>query len=214
MLPMPGSKGDKPMSRCSFFLVLILAAVPFAADAQSFRCVGKDGKKYYGATIPPQCVGMPIEQLNKQGLVTRRIDAQQSEADLKAKEADEKRKKEEAALAKDESRRNRALLATYTSERDIEEARIRALADNEKAVKEIEARVDNIKKRQGELGKELEFYKGKNQPPAKLQQDLKNSEIDLAAQQGLLDSKKKEVNTINTKYDEDKKRFVELTRKK
>src|SRR5688500_12692533 len=114
------------MSRCSFFLVLVLAALPFAADAQSFRCVGKDGKKYYGATIPPQCVGMPIEQLNKQGLVTRRIDAQQSEADLRAKEAEEKRKKEEAAIAKDESRRNRALLATYTSERDIEEARIRA----------------------------------------------------------------------------------------
>jgi hypothetical protein len=204
------------MSRCSFLLVLVLvlAALPFAADAQSFRCVGKDGKKYYGATIPPQCVGMPIEQLNKQGLVTRRIDAQASEADLKAKEADEKRKKEEAALAKDESRRNRALLATYTSERDIEEARVRALADNEKAVKEIELRVGNIKKRQSELGKELEFYKGKNQPPAKLQQDIKNSEIDLTAQQGLLEAKKKEVNTINARYDEDKKRFIELTRGK
>jgi predicted transcriptional regulator len=201
------------MTRCSL-LVLALVAVPFAADAQSFRCVGKDGKKYYGEAIPPQCVGQPIEQLNKQGLVTRRIDAQQSEAERLAKEAEEKKKKEEEALAKDEARRNRALLATYTSERDIEEARIRALADNEKAVKEIEARVGNIKKRQGELTKELDFYKGKNQPPAKLQQDVKNAEIDLTAQQGLLDAKKKEVSTINARYDEDKKRFAELTRKK
>ena len=202
------------MSRCSFFLVLVLAAVPFTADAQSFRCVGKDGKKYYDATIPPQCLGQPVEQLNKQGLVVRRIDAPQSEAERLAKEAAEKKKKEEAALAKDEARRNRALLATYTSERDIDDARIRTLADNEKTVNEIEVRVANIKKRQGELNKELDFYKGKNQPPAKLQQDIKNAEIDLSAQQNLLDAKKKEVNTINAKYDEDKKRFVELTRKK
>jgi len=191
-----------------------LAIVPFAAEAQSFRCVGKDGKKYYGSTIPPQCVGQPIEQLNKQGLVVKRIDAQQSESERLAKEAAEKKKNEEAAAAKDEARRNRALLATYTSERDIEEARIRALADNEKAVKEIETRVGSLQKRQGDLNKELEFYKGKNQPPAKLSQDIANAGIDLKAQQGLLDAKRKEVSTINAKYDEDKKRFVELTRKR
>lgn len=190
-----------------------LAITPFAAEAQSYRCVGKDGKKYYGATIPPQCVGQPIEQLNKQGLVTKRIDAQQSESERAAKEADEKKKREEAAAAKDEARRNRALLATYTSEKDIEDARIRALADNEKAVKEIEARVASLQKRKTDLGKELEFYKGKNSPPAKLTQDVANADIDIKAQQGLLDAKKREVSTINAKYDEDKKRFLELTKK-
>jgi hypothetical protein len=191
-----------------------LAIAPFAADAQSYRCVGKDGKKYYGATVPPQCVGQPIEELNKQGLVTRRIDAQQTEAERAAKEAEEKRKRDEAAAAKDEARRNRALLATYTSEKDIEEARTRALADNEKAVKEIEARVGSLQKRKADLGKELEFYKGKNAPPAKLAQDISNADIDIKAQQGLLDAKKKEVSTINAKYDEDKKRFLELTKKR
>lgn len=202
------------MSRIAIAMLAVgLTVAPFTAEAQSYRCVGKDGKKYYGATIPPQCVGQPIEQLNKQGLVTKRIDAQQSESERAAREADEKKKREEAAAAKDEARRNRALLATYTTEKDIEEARIRALADNEKAVKEIEARVAALQKRKTDLGKELEFYKGKNSPPAKLSQDVANADIDIKAQQGLLDAKKKEVSTINAKYDEDKKRFLELTKR-
>jgi hypothetical protein len=48
--------------------------------------------------------------------------------------------------------------------------------------------------------------------PARLTADLKNSEIDLKAQEELLAVKKKEVIVINAKYDDDKKRYIELTR--
>ena len=50
-----------------------LIAIPLAVNAQSYRCVGKDGKKYYGQTIPNQCIGQPVEELDKQGVVVRRI---------------------------------------------------------------------------------------------------------------------------------------------
>jgi len=199
-------------SRFAMLAAAAFALAPLAAEAQSYRCVGKDGKKYYGQTIPRQCVGLPVEQLNAQGMVVRRIDPQAAakEAGETAAEAEE-RKKREAAL-KEESRRSKALLATYTSEKDIEMARGRALEDNERAVKEIEARVAALKKRRGDLVKELEFFQGKNKPPAKLEQDIRNAEIDLKAQEGLLAAKRKEVDSINAKYDDDKKRYVELTR--
>ncbi|MGH8324521.1 MAG: DUF4124 domain-containing protein, partial [Steroidobacteraceae bacterium] len=48
---------------------LAFAALPLAAQAQSFRCVGKDGKKYYGQVIPRACIGQPYDQLDKQGIV-------------------------------------------------------------------------------------------------------------------------------------------------
>jgi hypothetical protein len=38
--------------------------------------------------------------------------------------------------------------------------------------------------------------------------------MDLKAQESLLELKKKETATVNAKYDEEKKRFVELTRGK
>lgn len=195
----------------------LLAAVPLAAEAQSFRCVGKDGKKYYGSTIPPQCVGVPVEQLSAQGSVIRRIDPEGDEKARLAKEAEAEEKRKRDALLREESRRSRALLATYTSERDIEEARARALADNEKQIKEVEVRIAAIKKRQSGFDKELEFYqdkKGKSKPPPKLAEDIKSAEIDLKAQEDLLAAKKKEVVNINAKYDEDKKRYLELTKKR
>ena len=30
----------------------------------TYRCTGKDGKKYYGQTLPQACLGRPIELLN------------------------------------------------------------------------------------------------------------------------------------------------------
>ena len=48
----------------------VLLVAPLLAYAQqpqqaTYRCTGNDGKKYYGSTIPMQCVGRPIEQMNK-----------------------------------------------------------------------------------------------------------------------------------------------------
>ena len=195
-----------------FAAAAALAALPLSAAAQSYRCVGKDGKKYYGQSVPMQCVGQPTEQLNAQGLVVRRIDAQASAADqaAKAKEAEEKRKRD--VILKEESRKNKALLSTYTSEADIELARKRALEENQKAVKETEARIGALRKRQGELKKEMEFFQGKNKPPAKMEQEIKDTAFSIGTQENLLAQKKKEVYSINAKYDEDKKRYIELTK--
>ena len=220
-----------------FMLAAALVLAPLAAQAQSsggsdstYRCVAADGKKYYGSIIPPQCAGRVIEQMSNQGIVMRRIDPEGDEKMRIAKEAAAAKKRDDDAIAKEASRRNRALLATYTSDKDIEEARGRALADNEKALKEIEQRIAEIKKRQAAFDKEMEFYKdGAAKPsadkkakppaapkaetkvPAKLLQDIKHTEGELLAQENLLALKKKEVDAINAKYDEDKKRFAELT---
>ena len=189
-----------------------LIAIPLAVTAQSYRCTAKDGKKYYGQTIPDQCVGQSVEQLDKQGMVVRRIENQSAE-DRALKKAEEKKKIEEAAAKKEDDRRNRALLATYSSEKDIEDARARALADNQLAVKETTRRIEEIKKRQEKLAAEMEFYK-KNPAPVKLQNDVKAAQVDHEAQQNLLEVKKKEVEQINARYDEDKKRFTALTGRK
>jgi chromosome segregation ATPase len=200
------------MHRQIAVLAAVLLAAPLAAEAQSYRCVGTDGKKHYGQTIPQQCVGQVVEELNKQGIVVRRIDPQASAAQRATKQAEEEAKKKEDAAVKEEQRRAKALLATYTSEKDIELARQRALDDNQKAAKEIEGRVASLKKRHGELKKELEFFQGKNAPPARLLEDIKSTEIDLKAQEASLAARQKEVERINAKYDDDKKRYIELTK--
>ena len=175
-------------------LIIAIAALPMAAEAQSYRCVGKDGKKYYGQSVPTQCLGMPVEQLNAQGMVTKRFDAAASAAEREKNAAEEEERKKREVTTKEEGRRSRAL------------------QENQLALKDIDGKITAIKKRQGDLAKELDFYQGKNKPPAKLDHDIKNAEFDRTTQEGLLATKKKEVDSINAKYDDDKKRYIELTK--
>lgn len=205
-------------------LALIAAAAllvaPLAAEAQqkteryTYRCTGTDGKKYYGSTIPTACLGQPIDQLNARGVRVKRIDPAGDEKARLAKEAEEKRLAEEAQEKREALRRNRALLATYTSVKDIDSARRRALAENHKAVREAQTRIDMLKKRRASYDKELEFYKDGAKPPAKLQEDIRATEVDIEATEGLLTAKQKETSSINARYDEEKRRYIELTGRK
>ena len=199
------------MQRRAIVLAAVLAAAPLAAFAQTYRCIGKDGKRYYGQTLPPQCVGVAVEELNAQGVIVKRYDPQAEAERRAAKAAEEAQARQEENTVREETRRNKALLATYTSEADLESARKRALEDNVNAVKDLEARVALIKRRKDDYAKEMEFYQGKNKPPAKLLEDIKETETDLNGQVAQLEAKKKEVNAINAKYNEDKRRFLELT---
>jgi hypothetical protein len=212
-----------PRSKVLAAAALLLAplAAPHLAYAQpkqdyTYRCTGKDGKKYYGQTIPQACLGQPLELINKQGLVVKRIDPEGDEKARLAKEAEAEKKRELEAAQKESMRRNRALLATYTSEKDIEDSRNRDLRNHQRGVQEVERRIEDLKKRQAQFQKELALFQeaGKGQPPARLKEEIVNAEIDLKAQQSLLDAKKKEALGINARYDEDKRRYLEATGRK
>jgi len=209
-------------TRTTVFAAAALMLAPLAADAQTnkeqytYRCVGKDGKKYYGQTIPDACLGRPLELINKQGLVVKRIDLEGEEKARLAKEAEAEKKRELEAANREAQRRNRALLATYTSEKDIEDSRTRDLRNHDRGVQEVQKRINDIKKRQAQFEKELDLFKsaGKGEPPSRLKEEITNAQIDLKAQETLLDAKKKEAAGINARYDEDKRRYKEAVSRK
>jgi hypothetical protein len=184
------------------------AAIPLAAQAQSFRCVGKDGKKYYGQVIPRACIGQPYEQLNMQGMVIKRFDPTVDDEDPAAKAAREQKQREKEAAEREEARRSRALLATYTSEKDIEAARARALAEPERQIVDIKSNIAKREKRLAELGKR----KTATKVSAALESEIETAQSGLAAQQELLAVKKQIVESIKARYDEDRKRYQQLTR--
>lgn len=185
-----------------------IAALPLAAQAQSYRCVGKDGKKYYGQILPRACIGQPWEQLNIQGMVIKRFDPAVDNQDPAAKAAREEKQREQEAAAREEARRSRALLATYTSVKDIDSARERALAEPQREIADIEA---NIAQRETRLA-ELTKQKPAPNKKADIQGEIDTARSGIAAQQELLAVKKQVVDAIKARYDEDKKRYLELTR--
>jgi len=174
-------------------LVFAIALLPMAVHAQSFRCVGTDGKKYYGSTVPPQCLGQPVEQLDNRGMVVKRFDAQASADERAKKDAADAENKKRAADAKGQGRRDSALLASYTSEKDIDIARSRALEHPQQAIKDTETRIAALNKRRGAPN-----------------EDVKAIDSELKVQQGVLASRKKDIDAINARYDEDKKRYIAI----
>ena len=190
--------------------IVALAAAPASAQQRLYKCKDGKGKTYYTQTPPAECLGKEMDELSKQGTVVKKREAALTPEHIATREAEEKRKKEEEERAKEEKRKNQALLNTYSSEKDIEDGRQRALRQAAEATKEIEKRIEEAQKRAQKLAAEKEFYV-KKPMPKKLQDDLKNNEIDLKGQQDAMAAKKKELGDINAKYDEDKRRYLELT---
>lgn len=196
-----------------FLCLAAFAAAPAEAQQQPqrmYKCVDAKGKTYYTQIPPPECLGRDTQELNKAGIL-KKSERPQSPAEIRAREEANKKKLEEDEKSREERRRAQALLATYPSERDIEEARARALKEAEAAIAETEKRVANAHKRKKELESEKEFFV-KKPLPVKLKQEISNNEIDIKNQTALLDAKKKEITAINAKYDDEKRRYADLTK--
>lgn len=191
-------------------ILLALAAASASAQQRLYKCKDDQGKTYYTQTPPVECLGKEIDELSKQGMVMKKRGAAPTPEQIAAREAEDKRKKEEELAAKEEKRKNQALLNTYSSQKDIEDSRQRALKQTEQATKEIDTRIAEAQKHAKDLAAEKEFY-AKKPMPKKLQDEIKNNEIDIKGQQEMLAAKKKELGEINAKYDEDKRRYLELT---
>ena len=199
-----------PRLKIAILAILMVLASASAFAQPLYKCKDAKGKTYYTQTPPTECLGKEMDELSKQGTVVKKREAALTPEQLAAREAEEKRKKEQEALAKEEKRKNQALLNTYASEKDIEDGRQRALKQAEQSVMEIEKRVEETEKRARKLAMEKEFY-AKKPMPKKLHEDIRNNDMDLKGQQDALAAKKKDLGDVNAKYDEDKRRFLELT---
>jgi len=182
-----------------------------AAQQRTYKCVDDKGRVYYTQVPPRECLGRETQELSSQGSVTKSTGRALTPEQQAAREEERKKQEEQEIAAREEKRRNQALLNTYSSEKDIADARGRALEDNKQAIQDTEKRIAGAEKRKKELEAEKEFYLKKPMPP-KLAQDIKNNEVEIKNQRELLEAKKKQVANINAKYDEDKRRYVELTR--
>ena len=205
--------GSRTKTRIGFRVLVFLAGACLAGSvqAQLIKCTDQNGKVYYGTTTPKECLGKPTTELSGQGNVKKQNEGILTPEQIAEREAARKKKIDDEKLAQEEKRKSQALLNTYSSEKDIEDARARTLKENEQAIKESEKRIADGNKRKKALDNEKEFYKNRALPQ-KLQEDITRNEIELRDQQGLLEAKKKQDVTINAKYDDDKRRYLQLTK--
>ncbi|MBI3140535.1 MAG: hypothetical protein HYZ19_01570 [Rhodocyclales bacterium] len=194
------------------FAALAAAAAPAAQARSTFCCTEPGGKQVCSDVLPPQCYGRAYREINERGVTVKRVDAPPTAEQRAQQEAELKTKQDEERKRMEQERQNRALLATYASERDIDYLRDRAVADLEHAIKQSRDKYDEIGKRRKKLDDEAEFYKKKELPP-KLQTALRDNESDMKALTAAIAEKKKEIEAVKARYEGEKARYRELTAK-
>src|SRR5262249_35812324 len=132
-----------------------------------------------------------------------------AEARERAAKAEAARKPEVTAAQRDQERIDRALLATYTSVKDVDDARARALRENDQQASRFEQKINELRARRTRYEKELETYKKEGKASATVEDNIKNVDLEIKVQEELLSNKRKEVDTINAKYDAERKRYNE-----
>lgn len=180
--------------------------------AARVTCCDIDGKRTCGDPAPPQCLNRAKTVFDKGG-VAKEMEAPLTAEQREARAAAEARKKEAEKLAAEQERRDRALLASYTNEKEIDAARDRALAEIERNAEQAKNRLDAALKKQKSLEQEKEFYQ-KKPLPAQLQTQVKDNESEIAAQQKALQQKDADTAAITQRFAADKARYQQLSGKK
>lgn len=104
-------------------LAVILMCGTFAAQAKMYKWVDDDGQMHFGDKIPPEYLVKEHDELNSQGVNVKHRPAAKTAAEKAEDRRLKKERKKVALIEKKKRQRDRVLLDTYTTERDLVVAR-------------------------------------------------------------------------------------------
>ncbi|HTY99129.1 MAG TPA: hypothetical protein VMB75_04810, partial [Rhodocyclaceae bacterium] len=200
-------------------LLVLILLVPLLAWSQAYKqvapktdiycCEIEGGKRLCGSPMPPQCLNRARREMTPGGTV-KQIAAPLTPEQKAEQEAEAARKKDEEQKALEQRRHDSALVASYASEKDIDTKRDKALAQANHFLKQAEDRYADTLKAKQQLDNEAEFYL-KKPMPAQLQAQIKKNKAEVTAQQGVVDQRKQDIENIRARFEQEKKRYIELT---
>lgn len=193
--------------------VLLLALVmPAAHAARTFCCADDKGQQRCGDILPEACRSRAYVEYNEAGTRVRNVAAPLSEAQQAARDAEEKKQRELAQAAEQQQRADKALLSTYSDEKDLDAARDRAVIELERSIKSAEGKLADLNKAKAKLASDSEFFKNKPLPPD-LKQKIARNQTALKEQQAAIDEKRREVEETKAKFEAYRRRLNELKTK-
>ena len=183
--------------------------LPQSAAAQMLYCCELKGKRTCGDSLPEQCLGHPYSVRGPGGKLIRSVEAPLTPEQLKAKEELDKRKKEEEIARKEQARLDAALLATYSSEAEIDKGRERVETELGGAIKVAEGKLAVAEKRKRDTVGDPELYK-KRGMPEELKRKVADIDFDIRTQTEVIAGKQKDLDAARAKFAEERQRYVDL----
>jgi hypothetical protein len=193
----------------ALFGACLAASADRATAAGMYKWTDDKGIVHYSDQMPAEAVNKGTVVFDKQGRPIKKIEAAPTAEQVKAKEAEDDRQRALARVRDEQTRKDMALLQSYTSEDEIDFARNRAISAVSDQIKSAEDYTAKMTGRQQELGKQKSAL-GDKPVPSALENELKGLNDEIGRQARLLAQKKDELATINARYDVDKRRWQEI----
>lgn len=197
------------------FLALSLALFAVPAAARIYCCNDDRGRRICGDILPAQCQTRAYNEFNTQGVLKKTYEAPLTPEQRVQREAELARKKAEEHEAAELARRDKAMMASYSSVADVDAKHNRTVAAARAEIKAAEEGLEGAYARQSKLQKSTERYNSEKKPiPDALKANLRDSQTDIQARQTSLEAKRKELVKIENDYERDRRRYIELSGKK
>jgi len=195
--------------RNTAFSLVLMAACAGTAQAQMYRWVDGNGRVHYSDTLPQTYQKSGAAEMNKQGMVVRRT---QSEAE---RQAEIERQAEQLKIERqqaEQARLDRALMATYTSEAEIDLARDRALEHHKLAIRGAETRAKAVDANLDELRARISAIEKSGRPVSPdLQNQLAQTRKESLELKRTILNNEDAMLQVREKYEADKMRFRQLS---
>ncbi len=192
----------------SIALICLFASAP--ALSKSIKCVDSKGVAHYGDTIPPECANRPVIELDDNGLPMKENPASMTADERRAMEVEVQKAAGEAQKARDQKRRDSALLSTYASVAEIDMAKERNVKQLSVALESAESKLKIAKSRLDQYNVQA----GSTRPvPADLAQNIAAAKKEISDLEVERAQKQQDLEDMKAKFDADKKRYQELTQK-
>ena len=199
--------------RAVWLVTLLLAIAAGQAQAQKIVCWKDKAGKVVGCgdKVPPEFQDNATKELSKRGVVVNQSDPPPTADQKRAQQAVLDRKAADEQKASEIRRRDRALLDTFSTEKEIDLKRSRDIQLIESNIEAQQTNLKNANDRQTDARIRIDQMKKENKPiPAPLQEDYDRAEASKMKIQTQIAAKRKEIADLNVQYDEMKKRFAEL----
>ena len=200
------------MAAAAAAAALALAVAPASAQKappqqqQLYKWTDEKGNVHYTDKAPETRGGVVLD---KQGRQVRTIEPPPTPEQLRERQAEADRlkateKEREAAV-----RRDRALMASYTTEAEIDLAKARASATYETQIQSAQAYMAQLTRRKQDIDARKARFAGKPIPP-QLEAESATVDSEFAKNTDLVAQKRRELAAVVAKYDTDKARWREL----
>ncbi|MBI1395728.1 MAG: DUF4124 domain-containing protein [Betaproteobacteria bacterium] len=200
------------LRRTTWALAAVLAlATSGAAAGRLYKWVDEHGVTHYSERMPPKYKDNSSTVLDEQGRVVKKNSAGLTSEQIEAIEKEREERKAQSKELEKQRRRDNALLNTYTTASEIDDARERALAGALQARQAIEARLKSARDKVAHYQGQAAAYEKRGKPvPEGLQEEMDGASRKVDKVAGELKMKDAQIDGLRKKYDNDRQRFIEL----